>query len=182
MPNNQKRKPPGKQSGEKGFTLIELGVAIFLIGLILFIATPKIQETMLGSDLERVANHLTGTARGLRSDAVSNQIDHILHLDLDNARIWIVTADMTPEARDTMRKSAYTLPEAVKIMDIYFSEEEKIIDGETTIRFSRKNYTQPAVIHLAENDRRITLVFEPFMNSVKTYDMYVDFQDHRFDW
>lgn len=177
MLNNHKIKSPGARSGEKGFTLIELGVVIFLIGLMLLIAVPRVRDTMLSSGLETVANHLAGTARELRSDAVRSQIDYILHLDMDNNLIWAHSVDMTPEARDEMKKRAFKLPEKVKIIDIYFSEEEKIKDGEATIRFSRKNYTQPAVIHLAEKDRRLTLVFEPFLNSVRTYDKYVDFQD-----
>ncbi|MEA1971211.1 MAG: prepilin-type N-terminal cleavage/methylation domain-containing protein [Thermodesulfobacteriota bacterium] len=177
MLNNHKRRAPEARSNEKGFTLIELGVVVFLIGLMLLIAVPKIRDTMLGGGLETVANYLTGTARELRSDAVRNQIDYILHLDLDSNLIWTHSVDMTPEAKDEIKKRAFKLPEEVKIMDIYFSEEKKITDGEATIRFSRKNYTQPAVIHLAEKDRRFTLVFEPFLNSVRACDKYVDFQD-----
>lgn len=177
MLNNPKKISPEIRSAEKGFTLIELGVVVFLIGLMLLIAVPRVRDTMLGGGLETVANHLTSKARELRSDAVRNQVDHVLHLDLDNNLIWTYSADMTPEARNNMKKLAFKLPGEVKILDIYFSEEKKITDGDTTIRFSRKNYTQPAVVHLAEKDRRLTLVFEPFLNSVKTYDTYVDFQD-----
>ena len=175
--NNYKKKSPETRPGEKGFTLIELGVVVFLIGLMLLIAVPKVRDTMLGGSLETVANQLTGTARDLRSDAVRNQIDYILHLDLDNNLIWTYSVDMTPEARDEIKKLAFKLPEEVKIMDVYFSEEEKATEGEATIRFSRKNYTQPAVIHLAEKDRRFTLIFEPFLNSVRICDKYIDFQD-----
>jgi len=177
MLNNHKRRSPEARSGEKGFTLIELGVVVFLIGLMLLISVPRVRDTMLNSGLETVAKHLTGTARELRSDAVRNQIDYILHLDMDNNLIWAHSVDMTPEVRDKMKKRAFKLPEEVKIMDIYFSEGENVTDGEATIRFSRKNYTQPAVIHLAEKDRRLTLVFEPFLSSVRIYDKYVDFQD-----
>ena len=177
MLNNHKRRPPEARSDEKGFTLIELGVVVFLIGLMLLIAVPRVRDTMLGGGLEAVTNHLAGTTRELRSDAVRNQIDYIIHLDLDNDLIWTYSVDMTPETRAEMKKRAFKLPEEVKITDICFSEEEKITNGEVTIRFSRKNYTQPAVIHLAEKDRRFTLVFEPFLNAVRTYDKYVDFQD-----
>ncbi len=168
---------PEQPESNKGFTLIELSVVVFLIGLMLIIAVPKVRDTMLGGGLETVVNRMIDTTRELRSDAVRNQVDYILRLDLDNNLIWTHSADMTPEARGEMKKRAFKLPEEVKIMDIYFSEEEKITDGEATIRFSRKNYTQPAVIHLAEKDRRFTLVFKPFLNSVRTFDKYIDFQD-----
>ncbi len=55
--------------------------------------------------------------------------------------------------------------------------ERKTTDGEVLIRFSRKDYVGPAIVHLAQNDQRFTLVFEPFLSSVRTYDTYVDFRD-----
>jgi len=143
----------------------------------LLIAVPKVRDTMLNDGLETTVNRLIGMARELRSDAVRNQVDYVLHIDMDNDLIWAHSIDMTPEAKDEMKKRAFRLPEDVKVMDISFSEEEKMTDGEATIRFSRKNYTQPAVIHLAEKDRHFTLVVEPFLSSVRTYDKYIDFRD-----
>ena len=158
----------------KGFTLVELSVVVFLIGLMLSIAVPKVRDTMLNNGLKTAVNRLTGMARELRSDAVRNQVDYILRLDLDSNLIWTHSADMTPEAKDEMRKRAFKLPEDVNILDVCRFGKEKVTDGETLIRFSRKDYMNPAVVHLAQKDQYFTLVFEPFLNSVRTYDKYID--------
>ncbi len=168
---------PNNPSSYKGFTLIELSVVVFLIGLMLLIAVPKVRDTMLSDGLKTAVNHLAGTARELRSDAVRNHVDYILHLDIDNGLVWTHSADMTPEAKDEMKKRAFKLPEEVKITDICLSEKEKITHGEALIRFSRKDYMHPAVVHLAQKDQRFTLVFEPFLSSVRTYDKYIDFEE-----
>ncbi|MEA3417202.1 MAG: prepilin-type N-terminal cleavage/methylation domain-containing protein [Thermodesulfobacteriota bacterium] len=165
---------PNQPASSKGFTLIELSVVVFLIGLMLLIAVPKVRDTMLNDGLETTVNHLSGTARELRSDAVRNQVDYILHLDIDNGLIWTHSADMTPEAKDEIKKRAFKLPGEVKITDIRLSEKEKITDGEALIRFSKKDYMHPAVVHLAQKDQCFTLVFEPFLSSVRTYDKYID--------
>ena len=123
----------------RGFTLIELSVVVVLSGLMLLTAVPKVRDTMLGDDLKKAINQLTGTARELRSDAVRNQVDYILHLDLGNNLIWTHSADMTPEARDEMKKRAFRLPEEVKILDVYFFGKEKITDGEALIMVPSRN-------------------------------------------
>ena len=156
---------PKQPESNKGFTLIELSVVVFLIGLMLLIAVPKVRDTMLSDDLKKAVNHLTGTARELRSNAIRNQVDYILRLDIDNGLIWAHSADMTPEAREEMKKRAFKLPEKVKILDVYLFGKEKIIDGEALIRFSRKDYMHPAVVRLAQEERRFTLVFEPFLRN-----------------
>jgi hypothetical protein len=73
-----------------------------------------------------------------------------------------------------MKKRAFRLPEDVSILDVCSFGKEKITDGETLIMFSRKDYMHPAVVHLAQKEQRFTLVFEPFLSSVKTYDKYID--------
>ena len=168
---------PNNPCSNKGFTLIELSVVVFLIGLMLLIAVPKVRDTILSDGLKTTVNHLAGTARELRSDAVRNQVDYILRLDLDNNLIWTHSADMTPEGKNEMKKRAFKVPEEVNILDVYLFGKEKITEGEVLIRFSRKDYMHPAVVHLAQKDQRFTLVFEPFLSSVRTYDKYIDFQD-----
>ena len=156
---------PNNLSNHKGFTLIELSVVVFLIGLMLLIAVPKVRDTMLNDGLETTVNRLIGMARELRSDAVRNQVDYVLHLDMDNDLIWAHSADMTPEARDEIKKRAFNIPKEVNILDVYLFGKEKITDGEALIMFSKKDYMHPAVVHLAQKDQRFTLVFEPFLRN-----------------
>ncbi len=161
-----------------GFTLIELSVVVFLIGLILLIAVPKIRDTILYDDLERTASYIKNHARLLRNDAVREQVDYLFHINIDGNSLWTQSADMTPEAIDESKKEALILPEDIDILDIYpLGSRDKITMGEFIIRFSRKDYTYPTVLHLGSKDKKMTLVFEPFINRVSTYDRYVDFDE-----
>jgi prepilin-type N-terminal cleavage/methylation domain-containing protein len=157
---------------KKGFTLIELTVVVFLVGLILLIAVPRVRDTILTDNLKSSVRYLVGTARELKSDAIRSQVDYVLHMDINNNLIWTYSADMTPEAKNETKKRAFHLPEGVKIADIYRFGKEKLIDGEATIRFFKKGYVQPTVVHLVQEDRYFTIVFEPFLNSTRVYDTY----------
>jgi len=159
-----------------GFTLIELTVVVFLIGLMLLITVPRVRDTMLTDGLESTVNYLTNTSRVLRNDAVRNQVNYVLHMDLDNHRIWTYSTDMTPEAREEMKANPFHFPEEITIQDIYCYGKDKITDGEATVTFFKKGYVQPAVLHLARGDKSFTLIINPFLSTIKTYATYVDFQ------
>jgi general secretion pathway protein H len=160
----------------RGFTLIELTVVVFLIGLMLLITIPRVRDTMLTDGLKSTVIYLTNTARELRSDAVRNQVNYVLRLDLNNHRIWTYSADMTPEARKEMKGRSYRLPEEITIQDISCYGKDKITDGEATVTFFKKGYIQPAVLHLIREDRYFTLIINPFLSTIKSCDKYVDIQ------
>jgi len=159
---------------QAGYTLIELTVVMFLIGVMLFLAAPRVRSTLLDDGLESVVRHLVGVARELRNESVREQVDYVLNIDLNGGMIWTYAADMTPEKRAERQKGAFKLPENVKIADVSRIGQEKQTDGEATITFFRKGYVQPAVVHLAKGDRFYTIAFQPFLNVVKTYDQYLD--------
>jgi general secretion pathway protein H len=162
---------------QAGYTLIELAVVVFLIGVMLFVAAPRIRDTLLNDSLKSTVRHFIGTARELRNDAVREQVDYILHIDLNNRAVWTYSADMTPEKRDERQKAAFRLPADVKIVDTYRIGREKQLDGDATITFFKKGYVQPTVVHLAKGERACTLVFQPFLSAIQTYDKYVDYTE-----
>lgn len=162
------------RSNRFGFTLVELTVVIFLIGLMLLIAVPRVRDTVLTDELKSTANYLAQTALELRGTSVREQIDYLLYLDINDRLVWFHPSDMTPEAKSEAKKESYHLPGNVRIADGYRFGSEKRSDGEIIIRFFKEGYLQPTVVHLADGSDSFTLVFEPFLNDVKIHDSYVD--------
>lgn len=161
----------------RGFTLVELTVVIFLIGLMFIVAIPRIGDTLLSDDLKTTVNHLNRTARELRNEAVRSQVNQLLNLDLHEGLIYVTSEDMTPEARYEMRKRAYLLPQGVTITDVSRPGKERVINGETAVIFFKGGFVQPTVIHIARGDERFTLVFSPFLKDIKVYDKLIELDE-----
>jgi prepilin-type N-terminal cleavage/methylation domain-containing protein len=161
--------------GSGGYTLIELSIVVFLIGLMLLIAVPRVRESLFTDQLSSAARRLVGASRELRSVAVRDQVDQILQISLDEKSYWIYSADMTPEKKEEMKKRALRLPGDVKFADVYIAGKEKKTAGEISIRFFSRGYVEPAVIHLADGERFVTLVLHPFIHTVETHEKYLDF-------
>lgn len=167
---------PIRTLNNKGFTLIELTVVVFLATIMLLIAVPRVRDAVLTDDLQSTVNRLTNTARELRGEAVREQIDYILHVDISKNHLWATTADATPEAKDEIKKKAPRLPGDVKIADVYYFDHEKRSDEEAQIVFSKKGYIQPTVIHLTSGERFFTIIFHPFLQTIETHDRYMDYR------
>jgi general secretion pathway protein H len=160
---------------DRGYTLIELSVVVLLIGMMLLIAVPQVRDTLLNDDLKATTRKLVGAARELRNEAVREQVDYILHLDLNQPSFWTYSADTTAEKRAEIRKGAIRLPEGIRIAGVRHAEEATKTEGEASVRFFHKGYVEPSVIHLVKDDRAFTLVFNPFLQAVSVYEKNVDF-------
>jgi len=160
---------------DRGYTLIELSVVVLLIGMMLLIAVPRVRDILLNDDLKATTRQLVGAARELRNEAVREQLDYVLHLDLNQPGFWTYSADTTAEKRAEIRKGAIRFPEGIRIAGVRHPEEVRKTEGEALIRFFRKGYMEPTVVHLVKDDRAFTLVFNPFLQAVNVYEKYVDF-------
>ncbi|MBN1613887.1 MAG: prepilin-type N-terminal cleavage/methylation domain-containing protein [Deltaproteobacteria bacterium] len=159
-----------------GYTLIELIVVTVLIGIVLYLGLPALRDTLLDDSLKSASRQLVGAVRELRSEAVREQVDYVLLFDFSRNSYWTYTADMTPEKRDERRHYAKSLPEGVRVQDIHLVGRERQEEDEGTITFFKQGYVQPALIHLAWGERRLTLVLEPFLSTVKVLEGYVDYE------
>jgi len=160
---------------DRGYTLIELSVVILLIGMMLLIAVPRVRDTLLNDDLKATTRQLVGAARELRNEAVREQLDYVLQLDLNQPGFWTYSADTTAEKQAELRKGAVRFPEGIRIADVRQPTEARKTEGEVVIRFFHKGYVAPTVVHLVKEDRAFTLVFNPFLQAVSVYEKYVDF-------
>lgn len=164
--------------GEKGFTLIELVVVVLLIGLTMVLSVPRLRYAMLTDDLRGTVRRMVGTVRTLRNEAIREQKVYALHFDLESNRLWADSADMTDEERIEAHQKAFQLPKGVRVLDVWRRGKGKEVAGEAVIRFTKKGYMEQSVIHLgAEDGRRFTLIFSPFLGRVKVLEEYIEFVD-----
>jgi len=160
--------------GQRGYTLIEISVVIVLVGVIFLLAIPRIQDTVTNDRMRSAVRNLSGAARDLKASAVRERVDHYLHLDLDRRVVWNTRDDMTAEVRTVRRNQARPLPSGVRVADVALADEGKKNQGEVVIRFFSQGYVQPVAIHLTDEERTMTLIFQPFLSTFEVKDSYVD--------
>jgi general secretion pathway protein H len=154
-----------------------LVLVIVIVGIVLYIAAPKVRDDILNDSLRASVRQFVGLAKELRQDAVREQIDYILHVDVGANRYWIETSDMTPEKRDERHHGAVPFSADVRLTDIELSDDRTKTEGEVMIIFSRQGFVQPAVFHLTKGEKVMTICLSPFLHEVKTYDKVVTYKE-----
>ena len=161
-------------AGTAGFTLLELLVVIIITGLVVALGVPSFSNLLAGDNLKKASRQLIGLERKLRGEAVRDQKSYILCLDIPASAYWVVTADMTTEKQDEIKKNPQPLPPDVTILDVVGENNEKQSAGESRIKFEKNNICSPALIHLAHEEDRMTILINPFLGVTDIYSKYVD--------
>ena len=81
--------PIGCSNLPTGFTLVELIVVVALISLLLFIAMPRFQDTILSDERRKMANWIMFKTQSLREKSIRDQVVYVLHVDIDNQHMWV---------------------------------------------------------------------------------------------
>jgi len=149
-------------------------VVITLIGLVLTLAVPTTRDVLTVNNLKKASRQSIGLARTLRVDAVRDQVDYILVVDIPGASYYVITSDVTPEKQADVKKNAKKFPAGVVVLDMINQKKEKTADGEFKIKFGKNNVGPALVIHLGEDEERMTLVINPFLGVTAVYDHYAD--------
>jgi len=163
----------------RAYTLIELTVVVFLIGIMLALTMPRVQDSFLSDDLKTATRRLIGKVREYRVQAVQEQMDYQLHFDIESNQYWWEALspkkDSTIEKKEQGRQKVFTLPGNIRILDVQLQGSGKESIGNVLVRFTKKGYIEPAVIHIGTKaDNAHTIVLSPFLSAVKTYDEYID--------
>lgn len=163
----------------RAYTLIELTVVVFLIGIMLALTMPRVQDSFLSDDLKTATRRLIGKVREYRVQAVQEQMDYQLHFDIESNQYWWEALspkeDSTIEKKEQGRQKVFTLPGNIRILDVQLQGSGKESMGNVLVRFTKKGYIEPAVIHIGTKaDNAHTIVLSPFLSAVKTYDEYID--------
>lgn len=167
-----------RSSRHQGFTLIELAMVILLIGFMLTITLPKLQNLALGDKLKTLIRTLTSTINEIRYQAIKDNQTYYLKFDFGAKKFWADSPTLTEEERIAAKNNSIALPTDVNVIDIEFNDGQTISTGEISIGVNKMGYIDPSVIHLSSDDgRKFTFVLRPFLASVNVLENYVKIED-----
>jgi prepilin-type N-terminal cleavage/methylation domain-containing protein len=74
--------------GSRAFTLIELVVVLFLVGIVALLGVPSFQQALIENEMDRAAAELRGLMRYARSRAVTGA-PHSIIFEVGNDRVYV---------------------------------------------------------------------------------------------
>ena len=120
-----------------GFTMIEMILVVFLLGLTLSLAIPRIHQSVFADGADDAIRWFTSTAGALKVKAIKDQLDYTLHIDIDNGIYWFSNEAMTEEARQAAMENSYRAPDDILRIQIVM-----IANARTILRYGNKTPLQ----------------------------------------
>ncbi len=164
----------------RGFTLIELTVVLFLVGILLSLAVPNIDNFMFHSDLKSTARSLKAAVRVLRSKSIATGRYAVLCFDLDKGTYWGELEPKQEQPFNTMGEnervvSERYLPEGIRYVDAMNFNVEKTESGILRSILNPKGVIEETVLHLADRrNRNLTVIINAYTGRFSLYERYVD--------
>ncbi len=115
-------------SGRRGFSLIELILVLFLIGLIAGLVTPFLISTLDRTKSQSEVRKIASTLRYARNQAISQKIPFAFAANIDDNRYWITPLNSNETSR------FFSLGPKIRIAQFVF-QEETIVHGSFSIVF-----------------------------------------------
>lgn len=150
-----------------GFTLLELAVVLFIMGLVMMIAMPYFGG-LRNSQLKSEARRLASRSNYLYEEAGAQKVLLRLNFDLDHNSYFITRLDpfaLEPEFRPETGAAGgvANLPADVRIRDVWVEGAGDFRRGRISAQFYPNGIADAAVIHLADSEGSVmTLAINPF--------------------
>ncbi len=152
-----------RDSGERGFTLMEILVVMMLMSLILSISAALFSNTLPGAKQKAAAREIVATLRYAKHLAAAKNERQVLLFDLD-ARSYGIQGS-----------AKKMIPEKTKL-SIYESDinTAPVTQGQYTISYDSTGSDHWGRIKLSRGDRIIQIKADPIMTALITDDKHDD--------
>lgn len=168
----------------RGFTLFEIVVVLFIVSLISLVVFPKLQG-FLAPDLPGTARHLIATIQHLRDEAEATKQIYRLNYDLNTGEYWtsLVSETSSPiggsgggsQEVNTALIKQVALPDRIRFKDITTLHQGKVSEGQAFTQFYPSGRVEKTLIHLTlDKDQVLALIINPLTGAVKVYDHYIE--------
>ena len=166
---------------ERGYTLVEMGIVIFILALAAGFLVPKLRGTA-HQELLSNARRLAVSIRYARQEAILDGRTYRLFYDLQTHRYWLETASDDSDEPQFKKHSGklgegIALPEEVGFSDVVLPFAGGIItEGQTYTDFYPNGEMDLTVVHLDNGEEAYTIRLEPLSGAVFLTEGYQNFE------
>jgi prepilin-type N-terminal cleavage/methylation domain-containing protein len=138
-----------------GFTLLELAIVMFVMGLIMMVAIPYLGG-LKSSELRSEVRRLASRANYLSEEAAAQKVLLRLSFDLDNNRYFVTRLDpfadkpVFTHERGPAGEVVY-LPDDVRLRDVWVEGVGTMTRGVAVTQFYPGGYVDATVVHLVDS-------------------------------
>lgn len=157
--------------GAPGFTLLEIAVVIFIMGLMITLAIPYLGG-LHGAQLKSEARRLAGRATYLYEEASTQKVIYKMTFDLDNNGYYVTRLDpYAPQPKFLPFNGPWgyevVMPPGLKLRDVSVEGIGGAKVGSISCLFYPEGYVDATVIHLITvSGEVLTLNFNPLTGNV----------------
>ena len=166
--------PQGRQfarTASSGFTLVELAVVLFIIGLMVTMVLPR-SDGYRRAELRNAARELAGRATYLFDRAESQKIVLRLIFDIDHDSYMVAKLDpyssnpvFVPDTSNGGQR--IVLPEGIIIRDVTVGDLGEFNTGVVATEFYPEGWVDETLIHLGDQSgQSMTLALNPLTGQV----------------
>ena len=160
----------------RGFTLIELTVVIFILSFMGLYVIPTIGNRLFDSELKLSLRRMAGNIKEVFNLAAIHKQTYYFVLDFDKNRYWVALPDadgnLSEEASTHMIHIKFS--DKINLLDIA-TAMEKYSKGENIILFTPRGLLEKHLIHLRGGEKNYTLIISPLTGKVDIKEGYVEF-------
>ena len=163
-------------TSNKGFTLLELILVLFVLGLILGTVFPRIIG-FSGGDMKQTTRHMARTVQYLMDRAANTKQFYRLHYDLQNHRYWATVRQTNGEfvPVDGSFFRLVQLKEPIRFEDVVTLQQGRVIEGQAYTQFYPSGRLERTLLHFTDGeDKKTTLIIQPLTGRIKVLDGYVE--------
>lgn len=155
---------------QSGFTLIEIAIVLFIMGLMMSIALPDFGG-LTGTRLKSEARRLAGRATYLYDAATTEKLVMRLNFDLDTNSYFVTQLDPYQSAPTFQLEQGFLgrvmLPPGIRLRDVTVGTLGTVTRGVVGCAFYPTGWADATVIHLAASNGEVfTLAINPLIGQV----------------
>ena len=159
----------------RGFTLVELAVVLFIIGLTVSLTLPLLGKVGDG-DLHAAGRRLAGTIKYLYNEAVLEKTMYRLTFDLDHAAYRAERQNQDGEWQEVPgRMGERELPGSVAIKRIAVNGRGSFTAGQVSMQIYPVGWLDETALYLQDGKYQQTLRISSLTGTTEFYDGFRDF-------